>query len=154
VSIEINGIAHVIVTVQDLQKVKRFYSALTEAFGMECLVDTEQMFYAVGGRTGLGARQGDSQIKFDQYRAGLHHLCLRARDKESVNEVAVLVAEIGGHLIHPPQLDEWAPDYYSVLFEDPCGTRLEVNYVPGKGNLDESVELPLSESVQNKLSTD
>jgi hypothetical protein len=28
-----------------------------------------------------------------------------------------------------------APGYYSVLFEDPDGTRLEINYVPGKGLL-------------------
>jgi hypothetical protein len=26
-----------------------------------------------------------------------------------------------------------APGYYSVLFEHPDGTRLEINYVPGKG---------------------
>ena len=29
----------------------------------------------------------------------------------------------------------WAPGYYSVLFEDPDGIRLEVNHVPGKGLL-------------------
>ena len=28
-----------------------------------------------------------------------------------------------------------APGYYSVLFEDPDGTRLEINHVPGKGLL-------------------
>jgi hypothetical protein len=27
------------------------------------------------------------------------------------------------------------PGYYSVLFEDPDGTRLEINHVPGKGLL-------------------
>jgi hypothetical protein len=29
------------------------------------------------------------------------------------------------------------------LFEDPDGIRLEVNHVPGKGNLDPSITLPL-----------
>jgi hypothetical protein len=33
------------------------------------------------------------------------------------------------------QEDTFAPGYYSVLFEDPDGTRLEINYVPGKGLL-------------------
>ena len=29
----------------------------------------------------------------------------------------------------------WAPGYYYVLFEDPDGIRLEVNFVPGSGVL-------------------
>ena len=28
----------------------------------------------------------------------------------------------------------WAPGYYSVLFEDPDGIRVEVNHIPGKGH--------------------
>ena len=152
--IEINGIAHIIVTVQDLAKARDFYSGLTDAFGMECLVDTNEMFYAVGARTGFGARQGHKDYEYDQYHAGLHHMCFRARNRKSVEEVARLVPTLKGTVVHGPQEDEWAPNYYSVLFEDPCGTRLEVNYVPGKGNLDESIELPLSQEIQTKLSTD
>lgn len=153
-SIDINGVAHIIVTVQDLPKARGFYLGLTQAFGMECLVDTDQMFYAVGARTGLGARQGHREFEYDQYHAGLHHMCFRARNRESVEEVARLIPSLKGSIVHGPQDDEWAPDYYSVLFEDPCGTRLEVNYVPGKGNLDRNIELPLSPEIQTKLSTD
>ncbi len=58
----------------------------------------------------------------------------------------------GGRIVHAPREDDWAPGYYSVLFEDPCGTRLEVNYVPGKGNLDEAVSLPLPADMQARLS--
>ncbi len=152
--IEINGIAHIIVTVQDLAKARGFYRGLTDAFGMECLVDTNEMFYAVGARTGFGARQGHKDYEYDQYHAGLHHMCFRARNRKSVEEVARLVPTLKGTVVHGPQEDEWAPNYYSVLFEDPCGTRLEVNYVPGKGNLDENIELPLSQEIQTKLSTD
>jgi hypothetical protein len=37
-------------------------------------------------------------------------------------------------IVHRPQLDDtFAPGYYSVLAEDPDGTRLEFNHVPGKG---------------------
>jgi hypothetical protein len=38
--------------------------------------------------------------------------------------------------VHAPREDAWAPGYYSVLFEDPDGIRLEANFVPGRGNLD------------------
>jgi hypothetical protein len=103
---------------------------------MVCLVDTDELYYCIGGRTGIGIRAASAEhggTPFDQYRAGLHHLCLRARSTADVDAVARFVAEAGGTLVHPPQVDAWAPGYYSVLFEDPCGTRLEVNYVPGKG---------------------
>ena len=89
---------------------------------------------------------------FDQYRAGLHHLCLRARSTADVDAVGRFVAELGARIVHPPQLDEWAPGYYSVLFEDPCGTRLEVNHVPGKGHLADDAKPPLNTGVQQRLS--
>ena len=152
-SIDINGIAHVYLTVQDLAKVKPFYRQLLQAFGMSCLVDTDQLYYCVGARTGVGVRQGDPDVAFDPYRAGLHHLCFRARNRDSVDLLGAIVEAMGARLVHPPQEDDWAPGYYSVLFEDPCGTRLEVNHVPGKGNLDTDIELPLPADVQRQLST-
>ena len=36
-----------------------------------------------------------------------------------------------------PEEGPWAPGYYSTLFEDPDGIRIEANFVPGKGNLRE-----------------
>ena len=33
---------------------------------------------------------------------------------------------IDAHIVHGPQEDGWAPGYYSVLFEDPDGIRLEI----------------------------
>ncbi|MBV8682165.1 MAG: hypothetical protein JO111_04775 [Caulobacteraceae bacterium] len=47
-----------------------------------------------------------------------------------------LAARGGVKIMHGPQQDAWAPGYYSVLFEDPDGIRLEANFVPGRGNLD------------------
>jgi hypothetical protein len=38
-------------------------------------------------------------------------------------------------IIRAPREDQWAPGYYSLLFEDPDGIRLELNHVPGKGLL-------------------
>ena len=32
-----------------------------------------------------------------------------------------------------PKGSDWAPGYYYVLFEDPDGIRLEVNFIPGAG---------------------
>ena len=46
-----------------------------------------------------------------------------------------LAAGLGAKLVRGPEVREWAPGYYYVLFEDPDGIRLEVNFVPGTGLL-------------------
>ncbi|MEM7408234.1 MAG: hypothetical protein AAF458_23295, partial [Pseudomonadota bacterium] len=43
--------------------------------------------------------------------------------------------ELGAKMIHAAEDgSQFAPGYYSVLFEDPDGIRIEVNHVPGKGH--------------------
>src|SRR6516164_11254525 len=73
--------------------------------------------------------------RFRQGSVGLHHHCFRARERADVDEAYDFLVKIGAHIVHAPQEDSFAPGYYSVLFEDPDGTRLEINYVPGKGLL-------------------
>jgi catechol 2,3-dioxygenase-like lactoylglutathione lyase family enzyme len=79
-------------------------------------------------------------IIFVQQRVGLHHLCLRARSREDVDRCAALLEEIGATIVRGPQEGNWAPGYYYVLFEDPDGIRLEVNFVPGAGLLAEDAQ--------------
>jgi hypothetical protein len=38
-------------------------------------------------------------------------------------------------IIRAPREDQWAPGYYSLLFEEPDGIRFQLNHVPGKGLL-------------------
>src|SRR5215831_19228370 len=75
--------------------------------------------------------------RFVQQRVGLHHLCLRARSREDVDRCATLLKEIGAKIVRGPMEGTWAPGYYYLLFEDPDGIRLEVNFVPGAGLLAE-----------------
>lgn len=136
---EINGIAHVILTVRSIEKSRSFYVALCEHFGLQRIVDSPEYLYYVGGRTAVGLRPAataDAEARFDQERVGLHHVCFRARSREDVESVNALVAQLGAKIVHGPQEDGWAPGYYSVLFEDPDGIRIEVNHVPGKGLLE------------------
>ena len=73
---------------------------------------------------------------FDQKRVGLHHVCLRAREREQIDEIHEFAKGLpGATVVHEPREDGFAPGYYSVLLEDPDGIRLEVNFVPGKGHL-------------------
>ncbi len=54
-----------------------------------------------------------------------------------MDEIHRFLREIGASIVHAPEEGSWAPGYYSVLFEDPDGIRLEMNFVPGKGLLEE-----------------
>ena len=136
--IAINGMAHVILTVSQFDKAHAFYSGLLPKFGMTCVHDGPDFCYHVGARTAIGIRKCDPEFtneSFQQYRVGLHHLCLRARSREDVDKTAALAAELGAKIVRGPEERDWANGYYYVLFEDPDGIRLEVNFIPGSGLL-------------------
>lgn len=136
--IDINGMAHVILTVSDFPRARAFYAKFLPACGMKPVFDGPKFSYFVGARTAIGIEPCDPAYKgerFVQQRVGLHHLCLRARSREDVDRCAELLRGMNATIIHAPAEGSWAPGYYSVLFEDPDGIRLEVNYVPGAGVL-------------------
>tara|TARA_B100000459_G_C8589601_1_gene207117 strand:+ start:1414 stop:1869 length:456 start_codon:yes stop_codon:yes gene_type:complete len=136
--IDINGMAHVILTVSQYDKAKAFYGRLMPAMGLESVFDGSDMTYFVGARTALGIQPCKSEFageRFEQGRVGLHHICFRARSREDVDKVDALLREMGAHIVTPAQEGHWAPGYYYVLCEDPDGIRVEVNHVPGQGVL-------------------
>ncbi len=141
----INGIAHVQLTVTDMQRSVPFYRTLLQSLEMTVLRDLPTYFYCIGGRTGIAiapAAAGLAHQPFDQGRAGLHHLCLRARSRADVDAIHQIAVALGATIVRPPREDAWAPGYYSVLFEDPDGIRIEANFVPGKGHLEPSPDTP------------
>jgi catechol 2,3-dioxygenase-like lactoylglutathione lyase family enzyme len=141
-TIAINGMAHVILTVSRFDLARAFYGTLLPACGLQIVNDTDKLFYCVGARTAIGIEPCDPAYageRFVQQRIGLHHLCLRARSREDVDKVAALLKEMNATIVRGPLDGTWAPGYYYVLFEDPDGIRLEVNFVPGAGVLTEGV---------------
>ena len=135
-TININGMAHVILTVSRFDVARAFYGKLLPALGMTIVNDTPKLFYGVGARTAIGIQPCDpahAGERFVQTRIGLHHLCLRARSREDVDAVGALLREMNATIVRGPLEGSWAPGYYYVLFEDPDGIRLEVNFVPGTG---------------------
>ena len=113
--VEINGIAHTMLTVSRFDVCLPFYERLLGFLGLKPVIKGEGFLV--------------------QFRVGLHHVCFRAREREDVDRVHEFLLELGAKVVHPPEEGAWAPGYYSVLFEDPDGIRLEVNHVPGKGLL-------------------
>jgi catechol 2,3-dioxygenase-like lactoylglutathione lyase family enzyme len=121
--IEVNGMAHVILTVSQWDKARAFYGELLPFLGLTT---------AVGIQRAAKEHEGE---RFVPSRVGLHHFCIRARSREDVDLVAAKLREMGAHIDRGPLAGDWAPGYYYIVFEDPDGIRLEVNFIPGKGLL-------------------
>src|SRR5262245_45226667 len=137
-TMEINGIAHIFLTAANFERSRNFYRKLLPLLGLKPVIDSDQIYYCVGGRTGVASRApspDNDDASFDQNRIGLHHLCFRARERADVDELHTFLTSIGTNSVRAPREDQWAPGYYSMLFEDPDGIRLEINHVPGKGLL-------------------
>ena len=140
--IKLNGMAHIVINVSRWEECKAFYKKLMPFLGMEQVFDGKEYIYFVGSRTAVGVKKCQPEYKyhvFQQERIGLHHFSLRSRSKEDIDKIYRFLLTINAKVIGMPKEGKWAPGYYFVLFEDPIGTRIEVNYVPGKGVLSDDV---------------
>jgi catechol 2,3-dioxygenase-like lactoylglutathione lyase family enzyme len=133
---EINGVAHVQLSVNRFEECVSFYDLLMPYLGLRVVARSESFVYYVGGRTGLAISPAEERHAGEEHapgRSGLHHLCFRARSREDVDGLYELLLQMGARMVRAPEEGPWAPGYYSLSFLDPDGIRLEVNHVPGKG---------------------
>ncbi|WP_428684059.1 VOC family protein [Sphingopyxis sp.] len=142
---DLNGVAHVILTAGDFARSTAFWRDVIAYLDLKLVLDSEHMLYGVGGRTAIGIRTPSPENagkRFDQGAPGLHHACFRMRDRAAVDAIHdFLKSRSDIHIVHAPQEEPWAPGYYSILFEDPDGIRIEFNHVPGAGLLVDGEEI-------------
>lgn len=142
--IDINGMAHVILTVSRYDKATAFYARLMPAMGLETVFDNVDLPNFVGARTAVSIQPCKPEFageRFEKACVGLHHICLRAHPRENVDKVNAAPFEMDALIVTLASEGHWAPGYYNVLFKDPDGIRLEVIHVPGKGVLAEDASL-------------
>ena len=87
---EINGIAHIQLTVNDLQRAMPFYEEVLAFMGMQAVVKNPEFLYMIGGRAAVAITRCSPENRdavFDQRRIGLHHVCFRARSREDVDSL-------------------------------------------------------------------
>jgi len=145
-SVEVNGIAHIQLTINHPEAGLPFWEKFLNFLEMRTLIRNQDTVYCIGSRTGVLVRAAppDKRGKrFDQWTSGLHHFCFRARSRADVDAIyEFLEGETAITMIHGPEDgSQFAPGYYSLLFEDPDGIRVEVNHVPGKGHFGEGGRL-------------
>ncbi len=135
---KINGVAHIVLSVNRPALCLPFYEKLFAFLEFKTVFRQETGAYFIGGKTAIAIMPAADEQKheaFVQTRIGLHHLSFRAYRREDVDALHAHLVSIGAKIVHPPEEGAWAPGYYSVLFEDPDGIRLEMNFVPGRGLL-------------------
>jgi glyoxylase I family protein len=124
---EFPPIAHVAVTVTDLERSTRWYSELLAA---EPVLDEDEqaggfhhtVFALSGGQLlGLHTHPRGTGDKFEEYRTGLDHLAFACRDRAELGSWAERLDELG--ILHGAIKDA---HYGSGLsFRDPDGIALE-----------------------------
>lgn len=142
---DLNGVAHVILTAGDFARSTAFWRDLIGYLELKVVLDSDAMLYGVGGRTAIGIRTGSPENagkRFDQGAPGLHHACFRMCDRDAVDRLYAFLKDRNDIVfVHGPQEEPWASGYYSILFEDPDGIRIEFNHVPGVGLLEAGREI-------------
>jgi catechol 2,3-dioxygenase-like lactoylglutathione lyase family enzyme len=126
-TMEINGIAHIFLTASNFERSREFYRKLLPFLELTPVIDTETTYYCVGGRTAVGISAPSPEhagAAFEQKRVGLHHLCFRARERADIDELHGFLCSLDVKIIRAPREDQWAPGYYSLLFEDPTASGL------------------------------
>jgi glyoxylase I family protein len=121
------GLAHVAVTVNDLERSTRWYSALFDAAPV--LDEDEQTggfhhtVFAIGGGQlfGLHTHSHGPGARFDERRAGLDHVSFACRDRNELQVWAARLHKLG--IMHGGIVD--AHYGSGISFRDPDGIALE-----------------------------
>src|SRR2546421_296177 len=95
---EVNGIAHVMLTVSNFDACLPFYEQVLAFLGLRPVLNADGFLYCVGGRTAVGIVKAEDRWcdeRFAQLRVGLHHVCFRARERADVDAVHEFLVGIG-----------------------------------------------------------
>ena len=133
--LEVLGVEHIDVTVNDLARSAVFYDRVMVALGFRRLPedDPDQVRWGNAHFT-LAIRQAPAAVRgatFNRYSVGLHHLAFRAESRESIDEFhRFLLHENLPILDAPAEYPQYGANYYAVFFADPDGMKLELVHFP------------------------
>lgn len=136
----IDGVDHIQITAGRFDVARDFYGKLMPFLGLELVRDSEASMLWRGARTGVLLSPPAPEYageRFVQRRIGLHHVCFAAKSRKDVDAAHAFVQTLGVPIIRAPRQDDvFAPGYYSILFEDPDGVRIEINHLPKRSFLE------------------
>ncbi len=129
--VEVLGIDHVDLTVNDLEKSATFYEKILARLGFRRLMENGQVRWANAHLSFAIRPASGGEQQIDRYRAGLHHLAFKVRNRADVDEFHQFLIREGMNVLDPPaEYPQYGPDYYAVFFADPDGIKLELVHFP------------------------
>ena len=130
--IEVFGIEHIDVTVNDLARSTAFYDKVMPALGFRRLPDNDRNNIRwANAHLSFAIRPATERVAFDRYRVGFHHVAFRAKSRAAIDEFhAFLLTERLTVLDAPAEYPIYGPKYYAVFFADPDGMKLELVHFP------------------------
>jgi catechol 2,3-dioxygenase-like lactoylglutathione lyase family enzyme len=126
-------IAHISIGVRDVERSKRFYDAVLEPLGYECIRAARTLTGYGYGRDSIAlwVVSAERPVPADD-KSGLH-LCFRGPTAEAVDAFHAAALRSGGHNNGAPGLrPEYGADYYAAFIIDPDGYRIEAYCGPGE----------------------
>jgi len=126
-------IAHISIGVRDIERSKRFYDAVLEPLGYQCLRAARSLVGYGYGRDSISfwVFQAERPVSPDE-KSGLH-FCFAAPNAAAVDAFHAAALHAGGHDNGAPGLRPiYGPDYYAAFIIDPDGYRIEAYYGPGE----------------------
>jgi catechol 2,3-dioxygenase-like lactoylglutathione lyase family enzyme len=134
-AVEVLGVEHIDVTVNDLARSTAFYDKVMLALGFKRLPDNDRnnirwanahISFAI--RPAAASERGTSH---NRYRVGLHHLAFKAKSSAAIDEFhRFLMRENLPILDAPAEYPQYGANYYAVFFADPDGMKLELVHFP------------------------
>jgi predicted enzyme related to lactoylglutathione lyase len=113
---------HIDLRVPRLADGANFYETLLPVLGFTRRVDVEGWLQFEAANDALteffGITESPGHVPNE------NRIAFRAESPADVDKVAEVAARVGARNIEGPM--NYAPGYYAVFFEDPCGNRLEV----------------------------
>jgi catechol 2,3-dioxygenase-like lactoylglutathione lyase family enzyme len=124
-------LGHLGINVPDLAGAKRYYDELMPLLRYEPFLSADDEFAYMPveeHRRGvfLFFYPATEDGSYSRHRAGLQHLAFIVRTRSAVSAVHDHVVEMGGEVLHPPQVfPQYPQPYFATFWLDPFGIMLE-----------------------------
>ena len=125
----IRNVDHLVISVSNFGRSKRFYSALFKFLGMKVMDEYDEAIGWKNGNSRFWIFQADAKGRRHRHRVGdvgFHHYAFALRSRKDVDDLQVFVTKLGAKIVDPA--GEYYDRYYAVYFLDPDGLKLEGMY--------------------------
>ena len=133
--IEVLGIEHIDVTVNDLARSLVFYDKVMATLGLRRLGENDRNnFRWANAHLSFAIRPAAASERaaaFNRYRVGMHHVAFKAASRDAIDEFHRFLMREELPILDPPaEYPQYGANYYAVFFADPDGMKLELVHFP------------------------